>query len=238
MSGSASARVDRGVNDHWWTPLATAARRNLVPGLILQAIALVLVGTYYFVPAAHGPFDTVARWKVDGGYFFAAISTALAAGFIPWLIDRLRGTSSARYPYIDGLFVCAIWAYRGAEIDAFYHLQAWLFGSGHDVGTVACKVAFDMFAYAPLWAQPTMVALYVLRKYDFNISALRRDWYWPRFVREVLVIQTSGWIVWIPTVCIVYSLPSPLQFPLFAIMVCFWSLLLVALTEKPTKTQA
>jgi len=220
----------------WWQPLLTAARRNLVPGLCLQAIALILVGTYYFVPAAHSPFETVARWKVDGGYFFAAISTALAAGFIPWLIDRLRGTSSARYPYADGLFVCTIWAYRGAEIDAFYRVQAWLFGSGNDVNTIACKVALDMLGYAPLWAQPTMVALYAVRKYDFNLSALRREWNWRSFFREVLLIQTSGWIVWIPTVCIVYSLPSALQFPLFAIMVCFWSLLLVALTTRPQKS--
>ena len=65
--------------DAWWQPLLTAARRNLVPGLCLQAIAVILVGIYYFVPATHGPFETVARWKVDGGYFFAAISTALAA---------------------------------------------------------------------------------------------------------------------------------------------------------------
>ena len=220
----------------WWQPLLTAARRNLVPGLCLQALALILVGTYYFVPAAHGSFETVARWKVDGGYFFAAISTALAAGFIPWLIDRVRGTSTARYPYADGIFVCSVWAYRGAEIDAFYRVQAWLFGSGHDVATIACKVALDMLCYAPLWAQPTMVALYELRKYDFNARALRRAWTWRGFFHQVLLIQTSGWIVWIPTVCIVYSLPSALQFPLFAIMVCFWSLLLVALTTRPHKS--
>lgn len=199
---------------------------------MLQSIALLLVGTYYFVPAAHEPFETVARWKVGGGFFFSAISTALAAGLIPWVIDRARGTSTARYPYFDGLFACSIWAYRGAEIDAFYRGQAWLFGSGHDVGTIACKVALDMLVYAPLWAQPTMVAMYDLRKYDFDVAAVRRHWSWRGFVQQVALIQTSGWIVWIPTVCIVYSLPSALQFPLFAIMVCFWSLLLVALTEK------
>ena len=111
--------------------------------------------------------------------------------------------------------------------------QAWLFGSGHDFATVASKVALDMLVYAPLWAQPGLVVLYDIRKHDFDLGAFRRQWSWRGFVKKVALVQTSGWIVWMPTVCIVYSLPSPLQFPLFAIMVCFWSLLLVALTARP-----
>jgi hypothetical protein len=45
-------------------------------------------------------------------------------------------------------------------------------------------------------------------------------------------IIISIWAVWIPTVSIVYSLPLALQFPLFNIVLCFWSLMLTTLSKE------
>jgi len=41
-----------------------------------------------------------------------------------------------------------------------------------------------------------------------------------------LVVMVSIWAVWLPAVVIIYSFPSPLQLPLFNIVLCFWCLLL------------
>ncbi len=222
----------------WWQPLAAAARRNLVPGLALQAIALGLVLAYSLAPSTRPAFDAVARLKVESGYLFAAIATAIAAGLVPWTIEAARGDVPKRLLAVDLLFVLAVWAYRGVEIDAFYRAQGWLFGNGTDVATIACKVALDMLAYSPLWAQPTIVAAFRLREHSYRFAEVRAGWTWRGFLHQVLVVQASGWVVWVPTVCIVYSLPAPLQFPLFAVMVCFWSLLLATLVERSEKPAA
>jgi hypothetical protein len=48
-----------------------------------------------------------------------------------------------------------------------------------------------------------------------------------------MLISNLG--VWVPTVCIIYALPSALQLPLFNLVLCFFTLLLAHLahTEKP-----
>jgi len=57
-----------------------------------------------------------------------------------------------------------------------------------------------------------------------------------RFVtRDCVRALLSGWSVWLPMVCIIYSLPSELQIPLFNIVLCFWVLLLSALMANRAK---
>ncbi len=216
----------------WWVPLLLATRRNLVPGLVLQAIALALVGAYYLLPATCETFTAVAHAKQAGGYWFSATAGIIAGGLIPWLVQVARGQLERRLMRLDLLFIVAVWAWRGAEVDAFYRFQEVLFGGGHDVVTLVCKVLVDQLLYSPLWACPLLVLAYRYREAGFSASRVREAFTWSGYLREILTVQASAWTVWVPAVTIVYSLPSALQFPLFAVVVCFWSLLLTTLTTK------
>lgn len=216
----------------WIAPLAQAARRNLVPGLCLQAVAVAIILAYYRLPAARGIFESIAAAKAGGGFLFSALSTAVAAGVIPWMVDAWRGRIPRRLLRLDLLFVTLLWAWRGSEVDLFYRCQAMLFGAGADAGTILRKVAFDMLLYAPLWAQPIQVTCYRLRDAGYDVAAFRAAWGWGDFARQVWTVQIGGWMVWIPAVAIIYSLPSDLQIALFAVMICFWSLLLAAITGR------
>ena len=42
----------------------------------------------------------------------------------------------------------------------------------------------------------------------------------------------ATWAVWAPLMAIIYSLPYPLQFPLFSIALTFWVLLLTYMTNR------
>jgi hypothetical protein len=42
-----------------------------------------------------------------------------------------------------GLFYAVFWGVKGTEVDAFYRLQALMFGNGTDAGTIALKVLVD-----------------------------------------------------------------------------------------------
>jgi hypothetical protein len=53
------------------------------------------------------------------------------------------------------------------------------------------------------------------------------------FLRENLpAALCATWIVWLPAVAVIYSLPPALQIPLFNIVLCFFSLLYAALTRR------
>jgi hypothetical protein len=59
------------------------------------------------------------------------------------------------------------------------------------------------------------------------------DWY----RRKSLSMLISNLGVWLPTVCIIYSLPSALQIPLFSIVLCFYTLLVAHMSRaKNTST--
>lgn len=216
----------------WWVPLVQATRRNLIPGLALQALACALVGAYYFLPATRGFFTSIAEAKNAGGYWFSAVAGVIAGGIIPWLVQYARGQIERELAVRDFFYIVVVWAWRGIEVDALYRLQDVLFGTGHDPLTLGQKVAVDQLLYAPLWACPLLVLAYRFRDLRFSWTNLRHGFTWREFIHQVLMVQSSSWTVWIPAVTIVYSLPSALQFPLFAVVVCFWSLLLATLTNR------
>jgi hypothetical protein len=54
----------------------------------------------------------------------------------------------------------------------------------------------------------------------------------------VVVVLFSTWIVWLPTVAIVYSLPNVLQLPLSNLVLCFWCLLLSFISRRSAAEHA
>jgi hypothetical protein len=48
----------------------------------------------------------------------------------------------------------------------------------------------------------------------------------------------AAWMVWTPTVCLVYSLPSGLQVPIFNVVLCFWVLLVAVVAGRRQTSEA
>lgn len=208
-----------------------AARQNLVPGLVLQAFALAVVLAYYLVPAASPVFAALARWKSQGGFLYSAVATALFGGLIPFFYLRLNPATRASTPWAFLAFYLVFWAYRGVEVDALYRLQAWLFGNGNAVSTIVPKVLVDQFVYNVLWAGPLQIVAYHFMNSGYSPRAFSGyDWR-AFFFQRLPTTLISVWGVWIPMVTIIYCLPPDLQIPLFNIVLCFWVLLITALTR-------
>jgi hypothetical protein len=206
-------------------------RQNLKPGIVLWVVGAAILAGYWLWPAARPAYDTAARWKSDGGYGFSAISGGLCGGVVPFLFLWATGRIAAGRIAVTALFLTIFWIYRGIEVDAFYRFQAVLFGTGTDAATVAKKTLFDMAVYAAFWANPTTLLAYF---WFFDSGG---DWrrFRAGLSRELFTVRLpalvmSAWAVWGPTVCIVYSLPPSLQMPVFCIVLCFWVLLVSAVT--------
>ena len=207
-------------------PLRRGVLANLVPGVILQVFALGLVLGYYFVPAFRAPFDTVGAWKQQGGYQFSAISTAIFGGLIPFVILWFSGLVERRAALPTLLFYVGFWLWKGAEVDAFYRAQAALFGSGSSLSVLLPKIFVDQFVYNPLWAAPTQALCFLWKDSGFSFRTLKIKLEEQALTMRIAIILVSTWVVWIPAVAIIYSLPGALQVPLFNLVLCFWSLLL------------
>jgi hypothetical protein len=214
-----------------------AFRRNLIPGIILNVIALGLVVSYYHVAQAHGWWEAVGELKSDWGLWFAFVSTVLIAAVAPVIIQWLMGTLPTEYRIRRLLGLAAFWGYRGVEVDLFYRLQAHLFGDSNDVGTVVAKVAVDQFVYTMFWAAPGNAL--ALRWADQGCNwqrtwaSLDRD-----FVTHIFpAMLLTNWMIWIPAVSLVYCLPVSLQFPLAALVNCYFVLVMTLLAKRPGPTE-
>jgi hypothetical protein len=216
-----------------WRTGLHSIRALLRPGLALQALAASLVLAYYFMPATAGFFARLARWQAEGGFAFSAITTAVCGGLLPFLYLRLMPATRAANPWPHLGFFLLFWAWKGAEVDLWYRTLGWLYGDGTDAGTIACKVVSDQFGYNPLYAAPVGNLCFAWKDAGFRWAPVAADlragrWY----ARSVLPVLFAVWFLWIPVVVCVYSLPAPLQMPLFNIVLCFWSMVFSHLTTR------
>lgn len=211
--------------------IAAVFRENRVPCLALNLVVITLVGSYYQVPAIAEAWEAVGAFKLKWAYAFSLGSTIFAAVLLPTLVQLWMGTLPAEGRWKRVGLLSLFWGYRGMEIDWFYQVQGWLFGTGNDAATLIKKVAVDQFVMSPLWFVPTV--LIAMRWVDMGGSwtrtrdSLTRE-FWTRTCPTVMV---TNWLVWIPTLALVYSLPPALQFPLFSVVMCFFILIVTLLAR-------
>ena len=220
-----------------------AFRENFKPALVLQGFAALLLFAYYSSPAVEATLTKLGDVKTDAGYLFSAVSTSLFGGVLPFLVTWLRLFAkderyrNRRYLSRQFSFFALFWAFKGVEVDALYRLQAVMFGTDANFQTIAPKVAVDMFVYNPVYATASCIFAQQLADVDFSWSAWRagfdRRKFWTiTFPTTLLTV----WMVWGPCVAIIYSLPPPLQIPLFELVLVFWVLMLQLLASaKGTK---
>ena len=217
--------------------IVAALKQNLMPGLVLQFFALTLVLVYFFVPASQPVYAWFGILKHQYGFAYAFFATAIFGGLIPFLYLLFTGRLNPDRNYFALLaFYLLFWGLKGMEVDFFYQLQGNWFGYENNVKTIFLKTCVDQFIYSAFWAAPsiTVAYLWVEHNYDFNawLKAMNRTF----FFVKVPTIVLSNWMVWIPAVSIVYSMPQDLQIPLFNLVLCFWVLLLAVLNKKTEAT--
>lgn len=211
--------------------IAAVFRQNRAPCVMLNVLAVALVVSYYRWPALAGVWEAVGAFKTRWSFAFSCGSTMFAAALMPSLIQLAMGTLPAAGRWQRLGLLMLFWGYRGMEIDLFYRFQSWLFGHGHDARTLITKVAVDQFIISPVWFVPTY--LIALRWVDLGASwsrtraSLDRE-FWTRTCPTVLI---TNWLIWIPAVALIYSLPAALQFPLFSVFMCCFILIVTVMAK-------
>jgi hypothetical protein len=210
-----------------------AARANVVPAFFLWIFGTLIVFSYYFAPGSRPLFDGISALRDTYGIWYGMVSTAFFAGLIPFLMQGLqRGDSKRDWSLKYLLFLMALWAAKGLEVDFLYRLQAFLFGEVQGVMTIVLKVLFDQFVYVPLWGVPTLVIPMLFARSGYSLKnfkkQLRSDWY----RRLILPVMLPNWFVWIPAATCIYLLPTPLQLPTQNVVLCLWVLMVMFMTGQ------
>jgi hypothetical protein len=196
--------------------------------LLIQGFALAILIGYYSIEASRGAFDTVASWKQNGGFLFAAITTIISGGILPEILKRFlrpEGVPSPRVSELIHQFI--MWAYLGILVDLFYRFLNHLFGSGTDALTLLYKVLFDQFLFAPLLSMPSMVAWFMLYESGFKPKRFLQQFRLKRVYERILPLWATSLIFWPVMLAIIFSLPQALQFPLFLFGNAAYSILMI-----------
>ncbi len=216
-----------------WKAGVRAARAHFWPGLALQVVALVIVIAYYQHAPTREALERLSQFRAETGFIFGIISTGVVGGLLPLLYLKLHRATRDRYTWFEGAGLVAFWAYKGIEVEVFYRFLAAMFGDHASTATIAKKMVVDQFFYCPLFAVPVTVLVYAWVDAHYRIGPVLEDLRMGRWYRRrVLPVLVSNLGVWVPAVCIIYALPTPLQLPLQNLVLCFFTLMLAFLTER------
>jgi hypothetical protein len=207
--------------------IKSAIGANLLPGLCLQFFALSIGLSYFYWPASLQVFQFFADLKGQYGVVYAAISTSLFGGLLPFLYMYISG--KIRFlPIQQLIFYVLIWAFLGSLISGFYTFQVVLFGDGTDWLTILKKTAFDQFVFSVFITSPFIALAFLWKDQQFNWRKTKTQ------IADLIKVQipttvVTTWIIWIPAVSLIYMMPSNLQIPLFNLVLCFFVLILAIL---------
>ena len=225
------------IQPHHRTSLALgweAAKANLAPALLIQALMLALLVGYYLNPAIARWLEVFAIFKAQHGFTFVVIAVVLAGSVLPeiFVIIFFQRGRPTRRNLRNLCFTIPIWAIDGSLVDLLYRTEAAWFGNVVALPVVAAKICVDQFGYNPFFAAPFGVLTYEWKNTGFTLESLGRAFTWNHYRDKVVPTLLATWAVWIPLMAMIYSVPLSLQFPLFSLALVFWVLLLTYMTNS------
>lgn len=224
-----------------WGEAVRSLRFNLIPGLLLQGVMIAIAAAYFKKPSVHHYLLHLGFLKEQWGLLFSFIGTSAASSFLPELLRPLLPKSArpAKEPNLSSrlLFAIPFWGIIGMQVDLFYRLQFLIFGPSDRLSVIVAKVLVDAFLYCPLLAIPEAVCIFLWRDHRFTHQGFR-GWSPLRFYAlKIFPVLMTNWMVWIPVVSVIYSLPSALGIPLFIIAQAFWVMVFTTLSGKTQAIQ-
>ena len=211
-----------------------AARANLLPGLLLQCLMVVFFSLYVAHEGTRHFLSEVAEVRQEAGFAFSFFSYLVAGALLPEILRIVffQSGKPRRSNLWQFLTSAPLWGMLGVLVDLFYRLQTLWFGDSHDWSTLLCKLFVDQGLFSPLISNPLTVAWFLLRDEGVRLSTWRQIFRADFFLEKVIPIQVAGWLVWIPGVLLVYSMPELLQIPVAVLIQIFWVLLFTTMQES------
>ena len=209
-----------------------AAKKNLLPGLLVQALMLVFFTLYLSHEGTRLVLARLATVKEESGFAFAFVGYVLAAALLPELLKIAFFQNLQIKPanLRNFLIAAPFWGVIGIIVDVLYRAQALWFGTNTDLATILPKVLIDQFLYSPFIGTPLCLLYFAWADHGFRIAGIRA--LLPDLPLRAVGIQCAAWMIWIPGVTLIYAMPSLLQIPIAILITSFWILIFTTLRER------
>ena len=218
-----------------WEESLTALRENLIPGLLLQLLMALMAAAYFLNPDARDAFEKLTLLRSHWGLLFSFVGTSAASAVLPEFLRLLfPGKPSTNSSTLGQrlLFAVPFWGLIGMQVDLFYRLQYALFGPSDTALVITRKVLVDAFLYCPLLAIPQAVCVFLWRDHGFTLHGFRGHHPVAFYALRIFPVLMANWMVWIPLVSIIYSLPAALGIAFFIVAQSFWVMVFTTLSAK------
>jgi hypothetical protein len=153
-----------------------AARANLAPALVIQALMLALLLGYYLSPTVARYLEQLAEFKLRHEFIFVIVAAMLAGAVIPelFLIFFFQRGQPTRRNLRNLCFTMPVWAFDGWLVDLLYRYEAAWLGNVVTLPVVLAKICIDQFGYNPFFAAPFGVMTYEWKNIGFSLESLAR----------------------------------------------------------------
>jgi hypothetical protein len=211
-----------------------AAKANAAPAFVLQATMLAILLAYYFHPPSAAFLKALAHYKQQHGLVFVLGASVLVGAVLPeiFVIIFFQRGRIERQNGRNFIFNAPFWAFDGFLVNVMYRLLAAWFGDRATLGAVVAKMCVDQFGYNPFFAAPFGIWGYAWKNSGYSFAKLWPLLTWNYYREHAFPVLVATWAVWIPLMAMIYSLPFALQFPLFALALAFWVLMMTYMTNR------
>jgi hypothetical protein len=220
-----------------FAPAIRALRQNWRGLIIIQAVGLVIVGSYFLFAPVREALATVTAIKDRYGIYAATLATMISGGLLPEVLKwaaRLDART-LRERWVDTRFACLFWIPCGAVTFCFYQLQSRLWGDAMDFATVAKKVLFDQLVFTVIWGIPVAQIAFSWKRLGYSLPAVWAEITSGIALRRTAQMLVMAWAFWFPMTSMIYSLPGSLQFAMFALALAGWNLLMVFVASEASE---
>ena len=211
-----------------------AAKANAAPAFVLQICMLTILLAYYFHPPSTAILNALADFKERHGLAFVLVASVFVGAVLPEIFV-IFFFQRGRVGWHNGhnlIFNAPFWAFDGFLVNLMQRGLAECLGDRTTLSIVATKICVDQFGYNPFFAAPYGVWGYAWKNAGYSFAKVWRLFTWQYYCQHALPVVVATWAVWIPLMAIVYSLPLALQFPLFALALAFWVLMITYMTNR------
>lgn len=194
----------------------------------------ILVAFYYCSSTGMDLLSRFGAWQHQGGVLVAALASALAGGLLSEasVVYVQQGGRWTRANLENAAFKLCLFCLSGAVVYEFYVLQAFWFGDSPSWRSVVPKVLVDQLGFTVIWSIPTQTILTRWHVLHFSTSRLLQELRGNFIMDRMLPVLVMNWMLWIPGVIFIYSMPQNLQMPLAIFANAIWSLLLSAVSRQ------
>ncbi|GAB1227029.1 hypothetical protein ENUP19_0317G0034 [Entamoeba nuttalli] len=157
-------------------------------------------------------------------------------GIIPWIIAIIQKSIKQESIKNIGIYMFIAYGIVGVQSDIFYKLQSYLFGN-EGILQVIYKMLFDQFIWTLFYMSHVNYWINWIYNNDLQLPRCSSSLIKQYFTHDWIIGLIGGYVIWIPSCAIIYSMNPALQLIMMNLIGVFFVLVMATITKKSTQQE-